>query len=335
MSSERLIAAHEQQWTELEEVVRQSSPRSPEQVDVLITRYRQATTHLAQAQARGDQELTRQLTALVAEAYGSIHGPRPRSKRALRRFFTETFPAAVWWHRRFIVVSALLFLVPAVTIGAWMAVSADAVQASAPQSVRDAYLERDFEAYYSSEPAAQFATEVFINNIQVAILAFAMGILLCLPTAWVLVSNGALIGLAGGLFTAAGRWEHFWGLITPHGLLEVSAIIVSGAAGFALGWSVIAPGDQTRRASVAEAGMRSVVVVVGLIMAFLVAGLIEGFVTGSDLHTAIRVGIGVASLVGFAAWVLLLGPPAARRGLSGRFNEAPTENAAQAAANSR
>lgn len=318
MANESFTTEREPTWSDLERLTTHAATLGAADTVTLVDRYRRTSTHLATVRTEGaDLELRNRLTRLVGNAHVAIHGHRPRRRGHLRRFFVETFPAAVWWHRRFIVISALLFFVPALLIGAWMATSPAAVEASAPASVREAYLEEDFEAYYSSEPAAQLATEVFINNIQVAILAFAVGILLCVPTAWVLVQNGAFVGVAAGLFTAAGRWQHFWGLITPHGLLEISAIVIAGAAGFGLGWAVIAPGDRTRSAALAESGKRSVVVVVGLVLAFLVAGVIEGFVTGTDLPTVVRVGIGVVALVVFVIWVLAYGPAAERRGLSG------------------
>ncbi len=322
MARESFTQDREPTWVELERLTSHAGSLGASDAVTMVDRYRRTSTHLAAVRTDGaDPELGTRLTRLVGNAHVAIHGQQPRNRRQLRRFFVETFPAAVWWHRRFIVISALLFFVPALLIGAWMATSPDAVDASAPASVREAYLENDFEAYYSSDPAAQFATAVFINNIQVAILAFAVGILLCVPTAWVLVQNGAFLGLAGGLFTAAGRWQHFWGLITPHGLLEISAIVVAGAAGFGLGWAVIAPGDRPRAEALAESGKRSVVVVIGLVLAFLVAGMIEGFVTGTDLPTAVRVGIGIVAFVMFAAWVLAYGPAAERRGLSGVLGE--------------
>ena len=136
-----------------------------------------------------------------------------------------------------------------------------------------------------------------VNNIQVSLLAFAGGILLCVPTAALLVFNGANVGVAGGLFAAAGQLAKFFGLILPHGLLELTAVIVAGAAGLRLGWSIIAPGD--RPAVRGRGGRRpasAVVIALGLALAFVVAGLIEGFVTGRGVPTPLRVAIGVGGV---------------------------------------
>ncbi len=219
------------------------------------------------------------------------------------------------------MVSLVLLFAPGLAVGTWLANSDEAVEATAPDAVREAYVEEEFEDYYSSGPSAAFATEVFTNNVRVAILAFAAGVLLCALTAYILVSNGAAVGAAGGLFAAAGELPRFFGLILPHGLLELTAVAVAGAAGLRLGWAIIAPGDRPRREALAEEGRRSVVIVLGLVFAFLVAGLIEGFVTGRPWPTALRVGIGVVAEVAFLAYVVAQGRRAAAEGLTGLLGE--------------
>ncbi len=118
--------------------------------------------------------------------------------------------------------------------------------------------------------------------MQVAIVAFAAGIGLCLPTALILALNGASIGAVAGLFHAAGQAPKFWGLILPHGLLELTAVCVAGAAGLRLGWTIIDPGDRPRGVALAEEARQAMVIVLGLVVVFAAAGVIEGFVTGSD-----------------------------------------------------
>ena len=162
---------------------------------------------------------------------------------------------------------------------------------------------------------------MYTNNIKVAGLAFAGGILLCIPTALLLITNGASLGQAAGVFAAAGQSAKFYGLILPHGLLELTSVIIAGAAGLRLGWAVIDPGDRPRAIAIAEEGRRSVVLVLGVILTLLIAGIIEGFVTGSALPTAVRVGIGVAVEVAFLVYAVLLGRSAAGAGFSGALSE--------------
>jgi hypothetical protein len=98
-------------------------------------------------------------------------------------------------------------------------------------------------------------------------------------------------------------------------------VCIAGSAGLRLGWSLVDPGDRPRSAAFTEEGRRSVVIVLGLVATFLVAGLIEGFVTGSSLPTAVRVGIGVTVETLFVLYVLVLGRDAAARGVTGLLGE--------------
>ncbi len=315
-------------WTRLAQLTqrarRGARDLAPGEVDLLVADYQRASAHLSHARtAYDDPGLSARLNALVAEANGVIYGRRAKALTTMRRFFALTFPGAVWHARRFVLVSLLCTLLPAIAVGAWIGTSEDALDASAPQSVRDAYLEEDFEAYYSSEPAGQFATEVTFNNIQVSLMAFAAGIFLCLGAAALLAFNGVNVGFAAGLFVAAGQAPKFFGLILPHGLLELTAVIVAGAAGIQMGWALIAPGDRTRTDAVAEEGRRSVAIVLGLILAFVVAGAIEGFITGTALPTSVRVGIGVVVEVAFLAYVVVFGRRAVAAGETGLFGPPP------------
>lgn len=326
MDIDRFLRRNQPHWDRLDDLTQRAGRRlrrlSPAEVDELIRLYQRTSTHLSYARTYyRDAALHARLTRLVAAAGSVVYGTRPRDIRALPRFLTTTFPAAVWHIRYFVITSAALTLLPVAAVGLWLGASDAAVEATGPAAVRQAYVEEDFERYYSSEPAAEFASTVFVNNVRVAFLAFAAGVLLCVVTAGILVFNGLNLGVALGLFVAAGEQPKFWGLILPHGLLELSAVIVAGAAGLRLGWTILDPGDRPRLAALAEEGRRAVVVALGLVVAFLVAGLIEGFVTGSTLPTPVRVGVGVLAFAAFAGATVVLGREAARRGLTGALGD--------------
>lgn len=323
---DRYIASHEPSWIRLGELTakaRRSIRRlDAGELDELVMLYQRTSTHLSYVRTNFENPaLTIRLTRLVAGTSGVIYGKRARTVRAFADFFRVTFPAAVWDARRFVVVSFLLTFLPAAAMGVWIANSDAALDATAPAALREAYVEDDFESYYSSAPAGQFATEVTVNNIQVSILAFAAGIALCVGAAYILMFNGANVGVAAGLFAAVGEQPKFWGLILPHGLLELTAVVIAGAAGLRLGWAIIAPGDRRRSEALADAGRRAVVIVMGLVAAFITAGTIEGFVTGSSLPTAVRVGIGVAVEAAFVTYLVVQGRAAAARGITGVLGE--------------
>ena len=310
------------EWTRLEELVLAASKKrarlSSAELDELLVRYQRTSAHLSYVRTTyADPQLTARLTRAVAGARAVIYGEQPRERGAVRTFFTATFPAAVWIARTQILIAATAFVLPAVVIAIWIANSPAAIDALAPDALREAYVNNDFEQYYSSAPAAEFSTQVLTNNIQVSFLVFVSGIAWSVPTILVLAFNGANGGVAAGLFYDAGQAAKFWGLILPHGLLEITAIIVAGAAGLRLGWSLVVPGDQSRSKSLVGEAQRSVSIVLGLVLVFIIAGLIEGFVTPSSLPTSARVSIGVAAFAAFWAWVFAFGPQAVAAGHTG------------------
>ncbi len=292
------------------------------EVAELVQLYQRSSAHLSHVRSYyRDPALVMYLTRVVSKAGAAIYGSKPRTLRALGRFFSVSYPAATWHARRFLAVSAALLLVPALLGGAWIADSPAARDAAIPPAAREAYLYKDFEEYYESERASQFASEVFTNNIGVGIVAFASGIAFCIPTAWLLITNGANIGFAGGLFASGGELGKFFGLILPHGLLELTAVIIAGGAGLALGWALVSPGDRRRRRALVDEGRGIVVIVLGLVPTFVVAGLIEGFVTGQPWPTWLRVGIGAIVELAFVIYIVMLGRDAERKGFTGAIGE--------------
>jgi uncharacterized membrane protein SpoIIM required for sporulation len=325
---DRFIAEHEPGWRRLGELVRRvgRDPRGvpADELAELVRLHLRTSSHLSTVRTlHADPELAAYLSQLVARSGAIVHGSRPRTWRTLLVGVRDTFPAALWHARRPILLSAGLFCATFLVVAVWLVNSPAALDAFFPDpGERQQLLEEDFEAYYSAEPGTTFAARVFTNNAGVGILAFGAGILAGVPTLLVLVLNGANVGLAGGLFHASGEAAHFWGLILPHGLLELTGVFIAGGAGLRLGWAVLAPGDRTRRRAVAEEGRRAVVIVIGLVGVFAVAGLLEGYVTPADVPTSARVATGAAVWAAFLAYAVLLGRAAAARGLTGALGEA-------------
>jgi uncharacterized membrane protein SpoIIM required for sporulation len=171
--------------------------------------------------------------------------------------------------------------------------------------------EQDFQDYYSQAPAQDFAFHVWTNNALVAALCLASGILL-LPVLVMLAQNALTVGVDGGAMFAYGRADLFFGLILPHGLLELTAVFIAAGTGLRIGWSWVSPGPyRTRGQALASAARSGVVIALGLACVLLVSGLIEAFVTPSPLPTMVRIAIGLVAFVGFLAYVVLLGSRAA------------------------
>ena len=326
MDIDRFIATYRPVWDRLAQLSarprRGKSRLDAEEIGELVVLYQRTSTHLSVARTSfADPGLTARLSRLLGTSRQVIYGTRPRTLRSFGRFFTTILPAALWHARRSMLVAAVLTFAPTVVVGVWLANSPSALDVAAPPALRQAYVEHNFADYYKEQPSAQFAAQVYTNNVKVAILAFGSGVLLCALTAYILVANGANLGFALGLFGAAGKLPLAFGLLIPHGLIELTSVVIAGGAGLRLGWSIISPGDRPRAVALAEEGKRSVVLVFGCVFTLLVAGTIEGFVTGSALSTWVRVGIGVGVEVAFLTYAWGFGRRAATRGLTGLLGE--------------
>ena len=326
MDIDRFLLANEAAWQRLAVLTskagRSAKSLPAEELDELVSLYQQAGTHLSYARgAFGDPGLESRLSRLVAAAGGVIYSVRPRTLRGMARFFSRTFPAALWHVRPFLVAATLLTFAPAAVAAAHLSSDRAALDALASPAERAAFVRAGTD-YYSAQPSAQFASQVFTNNVRVAVLVFSAGIVVCLFSALVLVSNGTRLGEFVAVFVDAGKGTELFGLLVPHGVIELSAVVVAGAAGLRLGWTVIDPGDRRRAMALAEEGRRSVGLVMGVAAMLLVAGVIEGFVTGSTLPTSVRVGLGLSVGIAFWLYAWAFGRRAAAEGRTGAIGEA-------------
>ncbi|MQA84014.1 MAG: stage II sporulation protein M [Streptosporangiales bacterium] len=324
MDVDAFVAAHRGEWGRLEALVSRQDRLSGEEVDELVELYQRAATHLSMVRSSvPDPALVGRLSSLVARARSAVTGARTPAWRDAARFLAVTFPAIVyrvrWWWLGATVASCAL----AAAFGIWVALSPE-VQATigAPAEIRQ-LVEHDFEDYYSANPAASFAFQVWTNNVWVAAISLAFGILLGIPTGYVLFLNAVNVGVAGGLMFAYGKGAIFFGLILPHGLLELTAVFLAAGTGLRLGWTVIDPGPRRRGRAVAEEGRAAVAVAIGLVLVLAISGAIEAAVTPSGLPTAVRVGVGVLATVIFLGYVLVLGRRAVRAGETGDVPHGP------------
>ena len=321
MDLDAYVFAHSGEWQRLEDLLgRASRPGrlTGREVDEVVDLYQRVATSLSVVQSTGaDPQLVARLSGLVARARGTVSGTRRPSWHDVSRFLLRDFPAVCYRTRWWWGGAALGFLVVATAFAVWVAVDPQVQAAIAdPEQVRQ-LVEQDFEGYYSAAPSQDFAAQVWTNNAWVAAQAVLFGVLLGLPVLYVLLQNALNVGVSAGLMAANGRTGLFFGLILPHGLLELTAVFVASGLGLKLGWTVVDPGRRTRATALAQEGRALVSGALGLALVLLVSGLIEGFVTPSGLPTAARLAIGVLAEAAFLTYVVVLGGRAVRAGVTG------------------
>lgn len=305
----------EADWSRLEELLDKLEAKSPRRLsdDDLIDLprlYRATLSSLSIARATSlDASLVGYLEALSTRAYFALYSAREPWGRQVKAFFTTHWPRAVRAIAWELLLSIALLLLSAVaayhlvrTDPAWYSAMISPELASGrDMNASAATLRESLYGKPGSAPLEIFATSLFTHNSQVAILAFALGFLFAIPTIILAVQNGAMGGAMFAAFVPHGLGWGLFAWLMIHGTTEIAAIAIASAAGVHIGRAVAFPGDRSRMTAAAEAGRRGAIVMIGVILMLLVAGLLEGFGRQLVNDDSARLAIGGGML---ALWIV-------------------------------
>ncbi|PCJ86571.1 MAG: hypothetical protein COA57_06050 [Flavobacteriales bacterium] len=246
------------------------------------------------------------LNYLAQRVFTSIYKNRKENFSRIIKFWQDDLPLQVWRSRKALMASLVIFLVAAL-IGV-ISTSNDI------EFVRvvlgDYYVDMTEENINKGDPMAVYKddhkTEMFLgitlNNIRVAMYTFVLGILWSAGTVIFLMYNGVMLGTFQYFFFKKGLFLTSFLTIWIHGTLEISSIIIAGGAGITLGSGLLFPKTYSRLQSLQISAKRGLKLLIGTVPIFIVAGFLEGFVTGQYqvLPDAVKAGIIVIS----AAFIL-------------------------------
>jgi uncharacterized membrane protein SpoIIM required for sporulation len=326
LKSAQFRKERERAWVELEQLVGRveaGGVRSLSAADLnrLPALYRGAASALSVALAISlDKNLLDYLTALVGRAYVCVYGTRRPPRRAVADFFRRRFPYEVRRHRAFVLAAVLLLLLGVAT-GCRLTladperfysfVGDDVAQGRTPAAstaeLRAVLYDREGLARGLPSMLTLFATFLFTHNAKIGILCFALGFAAGAPVLFLLFQNGLLLGAMAALYQSRGLGLEFWAWVLPHGVTELSAVCLCGAAGLVLGNCLVFPGRHTRLQNLAREGRRAALLAVGAVAMFFVAGLIEGVFRQVVHDVAARSLVAGASLLFWAGYFLLAG----------------------------
>ncbi|MCW2548780.1 MAG: rane protein-like protein, partial [Mycobacterium sp.] len=311
MDLDVFVATHQGEWQRLEALLKKARhPRhmAAGEVDELVELYQRTATHLSVLQAGAPDPVTvAKLSVLVARARNVVVGSRQAAWKDVARFLRVDFPAILYRTRWWWTAVAAAFLLVSFGWAAFLTTHPAALNALVPPENVSQIVNHEFADYYSSAPAQDFAAHVFTNNALIAAGCVVSGVLLGLPVFFLIYQNAVSVGVVGALMVSNGKADVFFGLILPHGLLELTSVFVAGGLGLKLGWSIVDPGARTRGQAFAEEGRSLVSGAMGLTLMLFISGLIEGFVTPSGLPTWARIGIGATAETCFLLVVFVLG----------------------------
>jgi uncharacterized membrane protein SpoIIM required for sporulation len=147
-----------------------------------------------------------------------------------------------------------------------------------------------------------FSSFLFTHNAEIALLSFALGFACCLPTVFLLVSNGFMVGALLAVYTQHGLGGELGGWLLIHGVTELFAITLAGAAGFRIGWTLAFPGSASRLDALALNGRVAATTMIGVVLMLAIAGLLEGFARQLITSTSVRYAVAAATAIGWATY---------------------------------
>ncbi|HZZ90430.1 MAG TPA: stage II sporulation protein M [Caulobacteraceae bacterium] len=324
LKSRRFRTEREGDWRRLEGLLarvegRSASSLTDQELLAIPVLYRATLSSLSVARATSlDHALIDYLESLSTRAYFFVYGTRAGMGQRLARFFVETWPQSVRGLWRETLVS-LAITVVAAAVGyllvandpSWFVSVAGGMSEGRDPTATTAFLRHTLYDDGGRKGLAAMAAYLFSHNAQIAIFAFALGFAFCLPTAFLLAQNGLMLGAFFAVFVSHGLGFNLGGWIFIHGVTELFAIILGGAAGFRIGWRVAFPGDRARIDAAAEAGRSAAPVIAGVVLMLIVAGLLEGFARQLIQDDIARYAIAASTLVIWTGYFYL--PRPARR----------------------
>lgn len=309
MQYKQFVHNHREEWTELEALIttlhKKKRDLSPEKLEHFQRLYQKAAQHLSYSQTYyPNEETTDYLNDLVAKAHNILYQDQVSSLRQLKQFFGSSFIQLLSEQLNAVLIAMALFTLGG--FGAFLSVMQDPMHLYAilPEQIATA-IDPERIGGDGAVNSPVMSASIMSNNIRVAILAFASGITFGILTVYLLIYNGIIVGALAAFFWHYGRSYDFWAFIVPHGIIELTAIFIAGGAGLLMGYKLLVPGDRPRSYQLKEQALRSVKLFLGTIPLFVIAGIIEGFITPAPISLEAKYVFAFATLISLILYIVV------------------------------
>ncbi len=303
MNESAFIKSQLEKWEKFEQTLQSPQGQNPDELAAL---YVQMTDDLAYARTYFPAgEITIYLNNLTQRIHSKIYKNKREKGSRFVRFWKYEVPEIAFRHRKQLLYSFLIFSL-SMAIGAVSAANDEnfvrLIMGDSYVNMTESNIENeDPMAVYKKMHQSDMFAYITVNNIRVFLMAFAAGILFSFGTGFLLFYNGVMLGSFQYFFHAKGLFLTSFLTIWIHGTLEISAIIIAGAAGLIMGNSFLFPKTHSRWVSLQKGAKDGVKLVIGLVPIFIVAGFLESFVTRlTEMPTILKV-----SIIGISAFFIL------------------------------
>ena len=312
MNRLEFIRQRKNTWIELEKTIKRldhlTSFDSSGELITFLKCYRKTAADLSLCRSHfpGDP-LSSELNSLVIRAMMHVGSSRDADLKRVRSFFTDTIPELKSRLKHLFVVSFIVFSVS--ILAGFLLTKLNPYAANAIAGDRYIHMtlnninEGDPFAVYKSGLRYAMSGFIMANNIKVAFNAFAFGAIWGIGTFFILFYNGLMLGSIAALFSSHGLLLDFYLTVMIHGTLELFAIIVAGAAGLRLGQALFRPGKFSRKDALARFGMEAFYTCLAMVPIFIIAAILESYVTPLDLSKFSKAAIQVLSFLFIALYL--------------------------------
>jgi uncharacterized membrane protein SpoIIM required for sporulation len=312
-TQDEFVAARKPAWDELDVLLgkrRLLHKLPPPSISRAASLYREVCSDLMRARAAGfSSDVLDLLDGLAARTSSALYSAQPYRLAGLWDLIVVGFPRSVRRNARFMAIAVALFVLP----GVLGFIGARHSRGFAIQILSESMVSQMEKSYgdlgqgRGEDTDSMMASFYVYNNVGIAFRCFATGLLFGLGSVFFLVYNGLSIGVVAGAVTAAGNGRNLFTFVAGHGAFELTAIVISGAAGIAMGYALVATGPRTRWASLRAKALELFQMIMGAALMLLIAAGIEGFWSPSAVAPPVKWGVAVLLHVLVFAYLIFAG----------------------------
>jgi uncharacterized membrane protein SpoIIM required for sporulation len=283
LREEQFIKSNSNIWRELQDlsvIIKKNGIKSLSSKDVnrFLHVFRLCSHDLAYARTHyAESSVVEYLNSLISDCHSYVYAVKKISPWQVVTYITYGFPKRLKEYRWYVLCSFGIFAFGLVLSLLMTLYNGDNASMFLPQTIIDSAKSGKSGGGQWNSPL--MSSYIMVNNITISLKAFVLGITLGLGTIYVLFFNGAILGSLTGLIYLYGSPKNYWSLILPHGIIELTAVFISGAAGLLIAKSLLLPGEYSRAHSLIAGTKKAVSLVFGVVFLLIIAGIIEGFFT--------------------------------------------------------
>jgi uncharacterized membrane protein SpoIIM required for sporulation len=284
LTEEQFIKLNSSTWQQLDAIFSKVNTNGVKNmpsndIKLFLQLFRQSSHDLAYARTYYPKSnIVIYLNALVGKSHSKIYSVKKNSLSNFFSYISFGYPSMLRTIKKYILASFAIFLFGFFLSLMLVLINTDNAKFFLEQNLIDGIIS-NHSNNSSSWNYPLMSSQIMTNNISVCLRSFAFGITLGIGTIYVLFVNGSLLGALTALIYLYGNPMNFWSLILPHGVIELTAIFISGAAGLIIAKSLLLPNEYSRKDSLIKASKQAVYLVLGIIIMLIIAGIIEGFFT--------------------------------------------------------